>query len=799
MPAQIFGAPAAAVQLYIAFYGQAPSNPIYNNLIGVAGASSTLNLALTIGNQFATVSDSLLATSVLTNLGITATTIPAASYTALQTALTQAFAAYPTQRGIVVLNAMNILTTLETDATFGTVAQTFNQSVTNAYVYASNPNNVQTQTLGSITTTSPLTVNAGDIVTGTSGNDNINGNLFFNTPSGTFFQTINTGDTVNGGAGTDTLNAGFNNGAAQTISATLTSIENLAVNATAAGATTLDMTNGTGLTSVSVANGAAGGDITLTNLGTVLSSISLNATQSGLIVTNTAASIAGTADTVAVNLSQAATLVPGFIPLSLAGYEIVNVTTTGPSTNRINVDGYSAGATFNVSGTRSLSLSSGVSTNQLTVDATGMTGTGTLTVNASGAANNVRMTGSANGDTLTLGANYTTADTYNGAAGNDTISMNAVSAVNVTSNQTNLSNLEILSLATDVNATGAAATNVYLPVAFGGATQLTLAATGTAGYTVNYGAGTAGLNLRAGQAGTATVNSSGSATNDVLNLNLGVADTTGSLAYNTIASTGFETINVASNGALGATNTLGTITLTATAAPEVVNFTGANNVTVGAVTADQINASALTGSLNMTAASFSAGLAAGVAVTNNGVQITGGAAADTLFGSDGADQIVGGAGADRILFGTNVSQGDIVTGGDGADQFRFTSKVQSSGTAQIVKITDFVAGTDKIGLVGAAAADFTGTALTGVTMAATTTITTADTLTQVYASAGAAAGGAAATPAAKLVVVSAGLAAGTYLAIDMNNDGTITAAGGDMLINITGVTGTVTASDFVFV
>lgn len=793
MPAQIFGAPAAAVELYIAFYGQAPSNPIYNNLIGVAGASNVFNLALTIGNQFSTVSDAALATQVLTNIGITSSTIPAASYTALQTALTSAFAAYPTQRGIVVLNALNLLTQLETDATFGTVAQTFNQAVTNSYVYASNTANTQTQTVGNIATTQPLTVNAGDIVNGTTGNDNINGNLFFNTPSGTFFQTLNTGDAVNGGTGTDTLNLGFNAGAAQNINATLTSIENLSINTTGAGATTLDMTNSTGLSTVTVANGTAGGDVTLANLGTALTTVNLNSTGAGLTVTSTAAAVAGTADAVAVNLSQAVTTAGAAIPLSLAGYETINIASNGPATNMLLVQGYSSSASFKVTGTQSVSLATGTSTNAVTIDASGMTGTGALTVVADTAANNVNVTGSANGDTVTLNGSYTTSDTVNGGAGNDTLNMVSAVVTATQANQSNLSNLEILRV-TDALAAGTTVT----PASWGGATTLSLV-NGTAGaFTVNFAAGTDTLNLGGVITGGAgIINATGSSTSDVLNITAGTA-TSGNLTFNTLTDNGFETINLTSNGALGSTNTITTLTMTGSASQEVLNISGARNITfTNTITADQVNASALTGSLAMGAASTSASVPA------SGLQITGGSAADTLWGATGADVINGGAGNDMIRLAADgtANQADILTGGAGNDTFQFRgatvaalsamSTTDATGTQQIVRITDFVAGSDKIGLV------VTGGAYTGVTMNTALTVATANDLNTVgAAAAGLAASAAAGVAQAVLITVSAGTAAGTYLLVNDATAGWNAAA--DLLINISGVTGTITASDFTF-
>jgi Ca2+-binding RTX toxin-like protein len=305
---------------------------------------------------------------------------------------------------------------------------------------------------------------------------------------------------------------------------------------------------------------------------------------------------------------------------------------------------------------------------------------------------------------------------------------------------------------------------------------------------VNYGAGTAGLRLFASNTGTATLNASGSATTDVLDL----TNINGNQTHGAFITTGFETINLSSTRPATTTSTHGAITMTATAAPESLVISGAAAIVVGAVTADIINASTLTGALTMTASSANAAFF-GAPVTAAGVQITGGSGNDSLFGSDGADQIVGGAGNDTLRLGSaGASQGDIVTGGAGADQFRFDGATQSGGTSQIVRITDFVTGTDKIGI-------FFGS-MVSATMNTAVTIGTADTLAQIYASAGPFLGSTGVTLAAKVVTVSAGLAAGTYLFLDgnrdnANNGGT---AGTDLLINITGVTGTVTATDFVF-
>jgi Ca2+-binding RTX toxin-like protein len=158
-----------------------------------------------------------------------------------------------------------------------------------------------------------------------------------------------------------------------------------------------------------------------------------------------------------------------------------------------------------------------------------------------------------------------------------------------------------------------------------------------------------------------------------------------------------------------------------------------------------------------------------------------------LIGTSGADVLVGSSGCDLFLFTGATSQGDIATGQGGADLFLFTAAAQSSGAQQIVRITDFVAGVDKIGLAGMG--------LGSVSMAQAVTIATSNSLAGIYAGAGTANAGAAGNAAARIVTVSAGLFAGTYLAIDTNHDGAFTPSG-DMLLNITGVTGTIGAGDF---
>jgi Ca2+-binding RTX toxin-like protein len=78
---------------------------------------------------------------------------------------------------------------------------------------------------------------------------------------------------------------------------------------------------------------------------------------------------------------------------------------------------------------------------------------------------------------------------------------------------------------------------------------------------------------------------------------------------------------------------------------------------------------------------------------SNTENITGSSGADVIVLTGSTNTIVDlGAGSDTIVFGAGI---DTVTGGAGSDLFTFTSTSQSSG-ATADKITDFVAGTDKL-------------------------------------------------------------------------------------------------------
>lgn len=243
-------------------------------------------------------------------------------------------------------------------------------------------------------------------------------------------------------------------------------------------------------------------------------------------------------------------------------------------------------------------------------------------------------------------------------------------------------------------------------------------------------------------------------------------------------------LNYSADDVFSATGFTGTLTITDTAAAKgvIIGGEGNDSITITSAAADTIvrggngNDTITTGNANA--------IVFGDAGNDT---ITGGNGNDTINGGEGNDLIIGGAGADSL------------TGGAGADVFRYVATVvQNVGVANVDHITDFVAGTDKISFdtVGVVVTGVTPTAATNMSLATAQTITTAADIAGVFTGITAIAASTDATMRGVVVTVSGGAAAGTYLYI---NDSTADVSdASDMLINLTGISGTLANTDFVF-
>jgi Ca2+-binding RTX toxin-like protein len=383
---------------------------------------------------------------------------------------------------------------------------------------------------------------------------------------------------------------------------------------------------------------------------------------------------------------------------------------------------------------------------------------------------NHTITGGSGNDTFDFGANFAAGDKVDGGAGTDTL---AVTQAITAAQWAGVSNIETVAFTMGASVTQDASllTGVTTFNTSGAFVQtLTkLAADAKVGVVGDTATLTAALADVTGL-------------NDAFNLSLNTVDGTAAVTLGILTNVaGVEQINIVTNGNSNAVTNV--ITIDNVAAKHVI--TGAASLQLTNTLATVIDASGMTGHLTVSV---------GSAGDDN---YQGGSGNDTLSGVVGNDVLVGNAGNDRLNGGVG---NDTLKGGEGVDTFAFTGidlNAGGSGTAQGVDhITDFVAGTDKIALVGNGIGVATPLASVTVSATAINVTTAADVAAIITAIGNSAAVSVGGNAAVTLVNVAAGDAAGTYLFI---NDGNAAAsAGDDILINITGVSGSITANDFVF-
>jgi len=283
----------------------------------------------------------------------------------------------------------------------------------------------------------------------------------------------------------------------------------------------------------------------------------------------------------------------------------------------------------------------------------------------------------------------------------------------------------------------------------------------------------------------------------------------------------YETINILSQGAantLVGGSTGGTNGTSAAGAGlavstnATINVTGSQDLTLGPISGSNatIAAANFTGKLSAAVTAGNSVINSGsaadtITLAGTGVQATVnlGAGNDTInvLGSTAfvtkTNTAAAAAGTTTVIAGA-AGHGDSITLGAGADTIKFIAAdivdtlKASAGTTRVTKINDFTAGQDKIAIVDL------GGAATSMVLATAQTVATAASLTEVYAAITAISastdGGAL---SGVVVTVSAGVSAGTYLYIN-DAAGAGVSNANDMLINITGISGTLTATDFLF-
>lgn len=637
---------------------------------------------------------------------------------------------------------------------------------------------------------------ATDIVTGTANNDLIIGDW------GT--TTVNASDQVNGGAGTDVLKV---YGALGTLPASVTNVETVTlVNPATMTITDTTLGLGSSVTRLSVEQVAGAGTVTTTSRsGLTLDLATLN---NGTAVGVTwAANASDTSQTLELSgLAGATSAVASAVTVTGAATTTMNVNTdtaaskvtilTAPATTTTmniaaaaNLTVGTAGAadglvgasikTLNISGAGKVTVQ-GTSTDlaaTLTVD--GSTNTGGVLYTDEAAGSTLTFKGGSGNDAVTFAAgNLTSADVLTGGTGTDTLAINDIAL-------TTAGNLAAVNAASGFEILGLGTTGAELDMSLltNGITNVAIGSGNISATTTNsLAASTYTIDNSLGNTGTVSIGNKVGELATTVTLDYGTATAAKTLAALTV--NGATSVSLVSTGTGSGGSNI--ITDLNNMDNSVITVTGAKDLTVtnaldGTGTGSKLDGTNFTGKLN---------------ITGSGLAdiLIGGSGNDTFNGGAGLDTITAGAGADTITVNV-ASQADVNTLGAGADTIKFsgtstTMMTTSTGTSAIVSITDFAAGTDKIGLVNS-----TG-AFTSVTLA-TQTIATAADLTAVWSGISAVAASATSGAAsAVLVTVSAGAAAGSYLYVNDTTGAVSNTA--DMLVKVTGLTGTLAATDFVF-
>jgi hypothetical protein len=298
-----------------------------------------------------------------------------------------------------------------------------------------------------------------------------------------------------------------------------------------------------------------------------------------------------------------------------------------------------------------------------------------LTVNIIATGGDVDVSGGEGDDRITFFDGFTKTDVVAGDTGVNTLAFDSPGeAEAITAADSNITGIQTLALTTP----GTPAATLRADF-FGTEVNTVTLENGVPGaYTIIYNTGANTLNVWnipfPTETGVLSVGNSGTATTDKLTLNL-VGDPTGEGFKNDIVVGGLnldlvdgtteiytESLEIDSSNALTFHTIQGAITMAEVpAVTETITVTGNSGLTVGgAITADKVDASALTGAngLTMNFAMGNAGNGATVLGSLSGQnklqgtilndKITAGNAGDTLIGNLGADVLVGGTGIDTF-------------------------------------------------------------------------------------------------------------------------------------------------------
>jgi len=438
------------------------------------------------------------------------------------------------------------------------------------------------------------------------------------------------------------------------------------------GVTTFNITNSVGLNTIDAgilpnatalniaSNGSGSTGYSITNAGTSLASLGLsgNTAIGNSSITFASGTRIGSADAFALSFANNITGVGGVIGnqdvIGAGGgaIEILNVTATGANalsrlTSAASAGGASTLTTLNISGTGSLLVGASLQFAGTTSTINASANTGGVTLGVAGTTATT-FTGGSGNDSLTFAAGeFTNADVINFGAGINTLGL---SDTTINATTTNLNNL--INAVTSAQVIGLAAANTTIDLSRINQSTVSLGATGA---NVQNAAATdivlvSGVDLSGG-----ATTLQGALGFNTLNLALEGSAFNAEARLGALDITNQANVNIVTRtlGAAPITNSIGAVLNTANAN---ITITGPQAISIASLNAAaSVNASALVRPLTITTAN---------AVNSS---VTGGSGNDTINGGTGADTLIGGAGIDTFAVGATAANGARYSPGLGAD------------------------------------------------------------------------------------------------------------------------------------
>jgi len=685
-----------------ALYGEYLSNASYTEVSSTAPATLAASF---LSNDFAGKTDLQIATTMLTNLGLTSITGLDNWLSAQLTAAGSTTAA----KGAKIVSILNDYANLTADATYGTYATSFNAKVAAGLVKSqtTGASGGAYATADAVTASnSTFTLTTGtDTVTGGAGDDTINGNLGGTSGSS---LTFSSSDAINGGAGTDTLSVEHNSAGGALNFGNVTNVEKLIVVETGA-ATTVALPNTGGYTSLQSVNSTY--DVTFANIksatvGVVASNLAATVDVTANYFSTT---LLGTADNLSVTVESSGTSADP-MALNVTGGTAANALETLTIANQgtasyVDVDVNEANTTklvVNATEAITLTLADGTANTLKTIDASGSTaGVSVTAINSkttiTGGSGNDTLTGSSGNDTINAGAGNDSLvgsagnDSLDAGAGTDTVSLDGstVDENDIISGGEGTDTLKLtvaIGYTTTTNTDDGSGVTGFEKINLSGSvtqnmkalsgntiTGVTMATAGSVGSLTYASSAINAVTYSADSDLTISLAADGTA--DAMAITLAGGSTTSpSDVQVTFTDTDgyYDTLTVASNGNDDAAdNTLGLDTAGATSltitGTQNLNVTGTDVTALATVDASGWSGTTLTLDLSTSdaAITYTPGTGVQYVATGSGADVvTTGASSDSIVGNDGNDSITSAAGNDTV-YGNDGK--DTISAGDGND------------------------------------------------------------------------------------------------------------------------------------